>query len=254
MSRVHIHYTVDPHHLDEVKKAASKHIAEVSPSLRMEIISRALGFNTWAGMRASGTTSREIDIDNAFAFAESRDVALDPLSLHLAMAEATLLRITSQSPELHWHGVHEGYFALTAKERSAVKDSVPAGTYFQEVHKVRRSKFEESRSKLLDSNQAGQTLRAMALFSLLMPTKTVGQRSRSSYGIKHMAERMTFDLGGGVILAPDYVSNVDAIIAALDHNFKIKHDGGNSPNVDIGITVASLRAAQADQERHKQLA
>ena len=69
-----------------------------------------------------------------------------------------------------------------------------------------------------------------------------------------MAERMTFDLGGGVILAPDYVSNVDAIIAALDRNFKIKHDGGNSPNVDIGITVTSLRAAQADQERHKQLA
>ena len=129
-----------------------------------------------------------------------------------------------------------------------------AGTFFEEMHKYRRSGFEESRVDLLDSNQAEQTLRAMALFSSLTPTKTVGQRSRSSYGIKHVAERMTFDLGDGVILAPGYVSNVDAIIAALDRDFKVKHHGGNSPNVDIGISVASLRAAQAEQKPNKLLA
>ena len=254
MTRVQIHYTVDPHHLDAVKKAASKHLAEISPSLRMEILSRALGFNTWAAMKASKITRQEIDVDTALAFAGSRAVAINPLSLHLTMAEATLLRVAMQFPELHLHGVHEGYFTPSAEQRSAIKAAAHAGTFFEEMHKYRQSGFEESRSKLLNSNQAEQTLRAMALFSSLTPTKTVGQRSRSSYGIKHVAEHMAVDLGGGVILAPDYVSNVDAIIAALDRDFKVKHHGGNSPNVDIGISVASLRAAQVDQKPNKLLA
>jgi hypothetical protein len=254
MTRVQIHYTVDPHHLDAVKKAASKHLAEISPSLRMEILSRALGFNTWAAMKVSKVTRQELNVDAALAFAGSREVAINPLSLHLTMAEATLLRVAKQYPELHLHGVHEGYFTPSGEQKSAIKAAALAGTFFEEMHKYRRSGFEESRVDLLDSNQAEQTLRAMALFSSLTPTKTVGQRSRSSYGIKHVAERMTFDLGDGVILAPGYVSNVDAIIAALDRDFKVKHHGGNSPNVDIGISVASLRAAQAEQKPNKLLA
>lgn len=254
MSRVHITYAVDPHHLDGVKKSASKHLPAVSPSLRMEILARALGFNTWAGMKASNPVRREIDVDAALTFAGARGVSIEPLDLHRAMVDATLMRIASEAPELHWHGIHEVYFSPSPEERDAIQQKVPSGSLFKEVNRIRRESFEESRARLLKSDQADQLLRALALLTLLTPTKTVSYRSRSSYGIKHVAERMSFDLGGGVILAPQYVSNVDAIIAALDLGFPIKHEGGKSPNVAIGITIASLRAVQDEQKRRKQSA
>jgi hypothetical protein len=251
MLRVQIQYTVDPQHLDAVKTGASRHLAAVPPALRMEVCARALGFNTWAAMRVSALSRRPLDLDAAVNFAAGRNLAFDPLSLHLAMADATLIRIATLSPELHWHGIHEEYFSPSREEAQALRATVPAGAFFQEANRIRRSKFEESRSQLFSSHQADQVLRALALFSALAPTKTVGARSRSSYGIKHVAERQSYDIGNGLILRPAYVSNVDAIIAALEFGFPVKHHGGKSPNVSIGISVASLRKIEAEQNARR---
>lgn len=251
MLRVQIHYTVDPQHLDAVKTGASRHLPDVPPALRMEVCARALGFNTWAAMRVSARSCRQLDLEAAIDFAASRNLAFDPLSLHLAMADATLFRIATLSPEFHWHGIHEEYFSPSREEARALRATVPVGAIFQEVNRIRRSKFEESRSQLFSSHQAGQVLRALALFSALAPTKTVGARSRSSYGIKHVAERQSYDIGNGLILKPAYVSNVDAIIAALEFGFPIKHHGGTSPNVSIGISVGSLRKVEAEQSARR---
>lgn len=254
MLRVQIYYTIDPDHLDAIKKGASRHLPEISPSLRMEVCARALGFKTWAAMQVSSLTRRPLELDAVLRFGEDRDIRVDPLSLHLAMSDATLTRIAARCPQLHEHGMHEKYFAPSLGETLAIQKRARAGSYFQEVKKIRLAKFEASRAQLLDSQQSGQVLRAVALFSTLAPTKGVGTRSRCSYGIKHVAERMPFDLGDGVILEPGYVSNVDAIIAAIDRNFPIKAAGGSSPNVDIGITVASLRAAENAQPPRQRFA
>lgn len=251
MLRVQIHYTVDPRHLDAFKRGASRHLPAISPSLRMEICARALGYNTWAAMQASGRSRRSLEFGEVLNFGASRGITLDPLSVHLAMADATLFRIATLKPELHWDGVHEGYFSPSHEEARAIRASVPAGKFFEEVKKERLSKFEDSRGQLFESNQAPQVLRAMALFSTLAPTKTIGARSPSSYFMKHVAEQIAFDIGDGVVLEPNYVSNADAIVAALDHDFPIKHHGGSSPNVSIGITVASLRVAKEERSPRK---
>lgn len=251
MLRVKIQYTVDSHSLDTIKKGASKHLSDIQPALRMEICARALGFNTWAAMKASDISRRSLDMGAARTFAASRNVDVDPLSLHLTMADATLLRIAMMYPELHLHGVHDGYFAPSREERIKLVANTDRGAMFKAVMAARKSGFDEARAALLNSNQAGQVLRAMALFSSLRPTKTVGQKSRSSYGMKHVAEGMFFDLCDDVTLSPGYVSNVDAIIAALDGNFPIRHEGGTSPNVSIGITVASQRAAERERNVQK---
>jgi hypothetical protein len=251
MLRVQIHYTIDPDYYNVIKKAASRHFPEISPCLRMEVCARALGFKTWAAMQVSSLTRRPLELDAVLRFADDRDIRVDPLSLHRAMSDATLTRIASLCPQLHEHGMHERYFAPSRGEILALQEIADAGSYLQEVKKNRLTKFEASRDQLLDSQQSDQVMRAMALFSTLTPTKGVGARSRCSYGIKHLAEQVTFDLGDGLVLEPEYVSNVAAIIAAVDQKFPIKSAGGTSPNVDIGITVGSLRAAENEQRKRQ---
>lgn len=254
MLRVQVRYTVDPNDVEALKKGASKHLAYIPPGLRMEVIARGLGFKTWAAMKVSPLVRQKAELGPAIDFASDKGTTFNPLDFHLAMAEATLLRVAELTPELHLHGIHSGYFTPTGDEALTIRHQYPTSDYFRQASLWREAKFSESRTKLIESDQAGQVLRAMATFAALSPTKTVGAKARSSYGLKHVAEKITFDLGEGVILAPNYVSNVDAIIAAIDAGFPIKHHGQNGPNISVGITAASIRTVEAERDMQRRSA
>lgn len=244
--RVKIQYTVDPNRLDTVKTSASRYLSSVPPGLRVEVLARGLGFNTWASMKVSTCCRKHLNVSLATDFAASRGISVEPLDLHLTMAGASLLRVAAMTPELHLLGTSISYFSLSSEEMRAIWETHPASEAVRQVETTRLAKFEEKRALLFENKQAEQTLRALALFSALKPTKTVGAKARSSYGIKHLAEAQAYDLGDGIVLRPDYVSNVDVMVAALDGGFPTKHHGGSSPNVSIGIAVASLGLIEAD--------
>jgi hypothetical protein len=186
-----------------------------------------------------------MNIDSAMAFATDRGITIDPLDLHLAMAQATLLRVARLTPNIHWDGIKLDYFAPSREEMSVIYATFPISEVAVESQRLRLAKFEASRKKLLSGNYAGQVLRAMSLVSLLIPTKQVWSEARSSYKLKHIAENLTFHIGDGLILEPEYVASVDVIIAAIDAGFAVKPYVGQSPNAAVGATVASVKALEA---------
>ena len=245
MLQAQIHYTVDSRYLADLKAGAAKHFPQVPPALRTEVLARGLGFRTWASMQASHPTRAMMNIESALAFAHDRGITIAPLDLHLAMAQATLLRVARLTPNIHWDGIKLDYFTLSKEELKAIHTAFPDDQIRVEVLRQRMAKFEASRKKLISGNYAGQVLRAICLVSLLIPTKSVWAGARSSYKLKHIAENLTFHIGGGLVLKPEYIASVDVIIAAIDAGFPVKPYEGQSPNAAVGATVASVEALEA---------
>ena len=243
MLRATITYTVDPGHLDTLKVGASRYLPDIQPGLRTEILARALGFNSWAAVRASGETRRTLSIPAALTFAKERGLEIQPVDLHHAMAQATLLRIAEKTPLLHSDGYGNGYIR---PRPDAIAEGLTPGTpaFYDRCRELIDAEFSKSRGRLFSGKTGSGALRAMALFAGLSKTKKVGPNAPSSYRLKHICEHAVFDLGDGVVLHGAYVSNSEAIVAAMDYDFPVECDNADI-NVSVGIALTSLRKAEA---------
>ena len=244
MLRVQINYTVDPCHIDAIKTGASRYLPYIQPAIRMEVCARALGFNTWAALIVSDMTRRCLNIKEACDFAITRGIQCNPLDLHFVMAEATTIRIAAIMPELHSCGLHSRYFEPAEDDLKLYKDSAPEAALISKVD-PRLSVIRDALQAIIFSGAtADQALRALAYFSSQTASDEVGPSAPTSYGVKHSAERLSYDLGDGLILKPDYVANADAIVAAIDCGFPIIYNDELAPNALIGI--ASSRSDGAN--------
>ena len=246
MLRATITYTVDPGHLDTLKVGASRYLPEIQPGLRTEILARALGFNSWAAVRASGETRRTLCIPAALAFAKERGLEIQPVDLHYTMAQATLLRIAGMTPLLHSDGYGSEYIS---PGRDVIAEGISPGTqaYRERCRELIDAEFSRNRSELLSEKHGRGILCAMGVFSSLARTKTVGVRAPSSYTMKHVCERMFYDIGDDIMIPPSYVSNTEAIVAALDQGFPIDCNR-YTLNVAIGIGWKSIKKVRAARE------
>jgi len=85
--------------------------------------------------------------------------------------------------------------------------------------------FADNRQWLRD--RIGQVNDSIRFLEQCSRTKTF-RKSRSSYGLKHDAENMEGN---------SYVCNGAMIVALIHLGFRYKHDGKDSPNIDVAIKV-----------------
>lgn len=217
----HVSYNLDMSDLARLKVAASVLLPELSPTWRLEVMARAAGSLTYASLRAKLKTPCAVVLDPAIpvrAFLEDRAVSIDPLKIHLAFAHSAVLRMLEDHPHLHHHGYGTEYFINGHGARSSMA---------------------ASRTELAGTVAAGEFLRAHAFLQKIKKIDTVN-RSRSSYGLKHVVEKIAFDLGGQILPA-NYITNGALIAAALYNGFDL-HRIDHGPNAHFNMSKRSIEA------------
>jgi hypothetical protein len=183
--------------IERMKDALRASLPDVKSSHRVEALARGLGWTTNASMRAAlaaapmGTTPDE----GAFRDYLSRHSFDAPGGTLLrAFARAGLRRAMDLAPEL------SGFGYRVARDRGETPEEA-------------ETRFAENRAEMLGEHGVEEFIRAAEFLSKFGRRKSMNRR-RTSYGLKHDAERQ----------AGDYVANGTLIAAALALGFNILTD------------------------------
>jgi len=252
MLKVSINYHFHDNDYPLLKEAAALYLSEISPTLRLELLSRWCGFSTLVSFRTALSSQTEKDIylvlDTVAArtFAETRGILLDASACHHTLTSAAFAKVAREHPHLHGdgYGRHSAY--VLDHERREIQKTLPAAEVGRAIFALRENRFEKGRTELLTVRKSDEFIRALALCSALTPIKTVN-RKHSSYNLKHRAEERSYTLEGGAVLPHQYVSNSSLIAAAFYAGFETDADrrenNFSSPNINFNISQRSLNAA-----------
>ena len=230
-----LHIAVTRTALDALKLDLAHALPDVKSSHRCEALARALGFATYAAARAgteggSDAGRREADGCTFAAYLAEHGFAIDTVPLHLGIGRAAMAEVLAAEPNLTMEGMGVG-------DRERVGDRWETG-------EERRARFDSSRALLLTDDGVEQFLRALACVWRIAPTKQFTGR-HSSYGLKHLAEKLPCTYPDGQRLGPDHVANGALIAAALHAGFRAKTYtdpvGRMSLNVSFNMSLRSVK-------------
>lgn len=263
MLTAEIRYHFNAADLENLKQAAALHLQNIAPSQRLELLARFCGFATLAGFRttliASGEEEPTLDLEpeRAAAFAAERGLAFDALDMHHTLASAAYIKVARAWPKLHNWGYGTNCLHPNTKDYREMMQGVPLEERWPRLQRVIAEDLAERREALLQMREAEGFLRSLAYASLMTKIKTSNDR-RTSYGLKHTAEKMAFTLQGDAFLKAFYVTNTDMIAALLYAGFTpddrdyIRGQFNNCPNPCFNISQRSLKAIE-EQSRQARL-
>lgn len=195
--------------IERMKDALRASLPDVKSSHRVEALARGLGWATNASMRAALSAAPAETSPDEGTF-------LDYLRLHSfdapggtllrAFAQAGLRRAMDLAPQLSGFG-----YRVTLD-----RGETPEGA---------EARFLENRAEMLGERGVDEFIRAAEFLSKFGRRKSMN-RKRSSYGLKHDAERE----------AGDYVANGMLIAAALALGFAAERTHAGSPNAYFNIS------------------
>lgn len=245
-----------------LKAAAELHLRSISPTHRLEIVARGCGFKTLASLKASlvksGGAEVEFDLDStaATAFAEERGYDFSAHDLYAVLASAARPKVAREHPLLHNWGYGLGCLQPKREERQSIIAGLPLAERWNAVQNAIQKDLDERREDLLQINPQREFLQALSFTGCIQPLKNPNTR-RTSYGLKHIAENLTFSLPEQVQLSEDYVSNTDLIAAALYSGFKAyspKYVQGylnSSPNPEFNMSERSIKSLVEEREKRR---
>jgi hypothetical protein len=216
---------VDSNSIESIKADLTKYFKNVKSSHRVEALARALGFNTYAALRAEiqKETSGKVLLNwvSFRAYLEEKgynDVIARPL--FLAAGRATIRCIMKEYPLLTYEGV-------------GIDPYHYKGIALQDYQKV----FFGFRDEMLLDENIEQFLRSYVFVSKIEKTKSI--TDNNSYFLKHIAEKFSFTYPDGVTSQPKGVFNGSLIFAAIHAGFKIREWAG-SQNVSFNMKKRSI--------------
>lgn len=248
-----------------LKAAAELHLRDISPTHRLEILARGCGFNSMAAFRAvlvnSGRAEVELDLSPsvAIAFATDRGHDFSEQKLHEILVSAARPKVARENPLLHNWGYGLGCLEPRRDERQRIISGLAFKEQRRAVRKAIAKDLKERREKLLRVEPQREFLHALAFASCIKPLKHPNLR-RNSYGLKHIAENLTFCLDGQVRLPREYVSNTDLIAAALYAGFNVHSpefvdgDTNRSPNPEFNMSERSIASLIKEREQQQLIA
>lgn len=206
--------------IDSMKADLTKSFPHIKSSHRVEALARALGFKTYAALRARDLFWSPVDTElNWEAFSSYlKEKGFQPTAkpLYLAAARAAI-RLILEMPELEPTLTREGIGISTTHHK---------GESTQEY--VER--FRRARMDLLLDNSIEEFLRSYCLVSRISHTRTITKK-RGAYKLKHIAENISFTYPDGEESPADYVCTGSLICAALHAGFRYKHQYGDAPHL-----------------------
>lgn len=196
----------DVEHMKDFLRAS---LPDVKSSHRAEALARGLGWLTNASMRAAlAAAPAEVGPDEAAfqSYLGEHSFNAPSGSLVRAFAYAGVRRAQNLEPALSRFGYR------VPRDRD-------------ETLKEEEARFLTSRVEMLAEHGIDEFIRAAAFLSEFDRRKSMN-RKRSSYGLKHEAERMS----------GDYVANGTMIAAALAMGFSAERTHAGSPNAHFNIS------------------
>ncbi len=195
--------------IEYMKDALRASLPDVKSSHRLEALARGLGWATNASMRAALAAAPAETAPDEGAFLDYlRRNSFDAPSgtLLRAFAQAGLRRAMDLAPEL------SGFGYRVTRDRGETPEEAEA-------------RFLKNRAEMLGEHGVDEFIRAAEFVSKFGRRKSMNRR-RSSYGLKHDAERE----------AGDYVANGMLIAAALALGFSAERTHAGSPNAYFNIS------------------
>lgn len=195
--------------IEHMKDALRASLPDIKSSHRVEALARGLGWATNASMRATLTSAPlEISPDEGAFLEYLRQHSFEAPSSTLARAFALagVRRAMDLEPEL------SGFGYRVPRDRSGTAEEA-------------ETRFLASRAEMLSQHSVDEFIRAAEFLSKFGRRKSVN-RKRTSYGLKHDAERA----------AGDYVANGMMIAAALAMGFSAERTHSGSPNAHFNIS------------------
>jgi hypothetical protein len=202
--------------IEHMKDALRAPLADVKSSHRVEALARGLGWATNASMRAALTAAPAEAVPNEGVFLDylrQHSFEAPSGSLVRAFAQAGVRRAMDFEPEL------SGFGYRVARDRNETAEEAEA-------------RFLASRADMLGQHGVDEFIRAVEFLSKFGRRKSMN-RKRSSYGLKHDAERV----------AGDYVANGIMIAAALAMGFSAERTQAGSPNAYFNISTKESPAS-----------
>lgn len=195
--------------IERMKDALRASLPDVKSSHRVEALARGLGWTTNASMRAALATAPAGTAPDEGAFQDYlRQHSFDAPggTLLRALAQAGLRKAMDLAPELSSFGYR------VTRGRSETAEEAEA-------------RFLENRDEMLGKHGLEEFIRAAEFLSKFGRRKSMNPK-RSSYGLKHDAERE----------AGDYVANGMLIAAALALGFSAERTHAGWPNAYFNIS------------------
>jgi hypothetical protein len=195
--------------IEHMKDALRASLPDVKSSHRVEALARGLGWATNASMRAAlaeAPAETTPDEDAFLEYLRQHSFEAPSGSLVRAFAEAGVRRAMDLEPEL------SGFGYRVSRDRGETAEQAEA-------------RFLENRAEMLGKQSVDEFIRASEFLSKFGRRKSLN-RKRTSYGLKHDAERA----------AGDYVSNGMLIAAALAMGFSAERTHAGSPNAYFNIS------------------
>ncbi|MEH3101662.1 hypothetical protein [Sphingomonas adhaesiva] len=235
-----MHLSISETDLPSIKESLRKAHPNAKSSLRMEALARAVGFTTYAGLRARlDAGSVQVSVNDA-AFCEHLKLASpsdDALrSLSRAIARAMLRSVLDAYPDLTLRGF----------------DSIWQGDDRERAMPIpeRQALLAERRREGYDDDWAADQFElAMIFLSRQRKIKTLNRKT-GSYGLKHRAEGLSRHFGLFTHLG-NYVANGMLIAAAYASGFTVRRIGFHSYNAFINISMETVRLARGHEGRSR---
>ncbi|TKW61711.1 MAG: hypothetical protein DI628_03545 [Blastochloris viridis] len=198
-------------HIDSMKADLTKYCPEIKSSHRVEALARALGFKTYAALRARDLLFSPIDTEVDWpAYRDYlTDKGFNPTAkpLYLAAGRANirlLLEMKGLEPNLTRQGI-----------------GVDTLHHQGETSQQYAKRFGQARMDLLLDSSVEEVLRAYTVVSRIPFTRTITTK-HGAYKLKHIAEKASFTYPDGQVSPAKYVPTGSLICAALTAGFWYK--------------------------------
>lgn len=222
---IRIHFA---EHIDSMKADLTKYLSHIKSSHRVEALARALGFKTYAALRARDLFASPIETQvdwSAFSnYLTEKGFSVTAKPLYLAAGRAAI-KLMMEVPML---------------EPRLTREGIGVDTYHHkgETPQQYLERFKQARMDMLKDSSVEEFLRSYMIVSRIKHTRTITTK-RSARTLKHIAEKTDFAYPDGEVSPAKYVCTGSLISAALHAGFWYKSYPG-SQNVHFNMLQKSI--------------
>lgn len=231
--------------LKAIRESAKFNLGMLPTKVRHELLARWCGFKAFSGMQEALSAAKKSDLvltlssENAQNFAAEEGIRFDSAVLYLTLATAASMKVARSTPELYPAGYGRMNFWARGEYRAKLLSENPNENRLDLINNDCDARLADARFGLLKAHSGGDFLRALALASLIDSIKTKNDK-HTSYGLKHVAERLSYRLEDGTVFPEEYVCNGAMIAAAIYAGFTLFSDG-SCPNAQFNMSEKSIK-------------
>lgn len=220
-----------PEQIDWMKADLTKYFPDIKSSHRVEALARALGFKTYASLRAvdlffDGPIHADVDWAAFNDYLSEKGFRPTAKPLFLAAGRASI-RLTLSMKDWDYQNLTREGFGINKSHHEG------------ETPQARAERFRKAREDMLSDSSVEEFLRSYSVVSRIPKTRTITKK-RGAYNLKHIAEKATIFYPDGETSPPQYVCTGSVIFAALSAGFWFKPPTEDTQSVNFNMLQSAI--------------